>query len=172
MGGRAMAEFTVNATRVDPYKGFNFRVKWGGQYIPGIMRVSALRRTTDVVVEREGGEPSTFRRSPGLTQYAPILLERGLTFDDSFENWANLVWNLDRNGPEVSLAEFRKDIIIDFLNEAAQRVKSFRVYRCWVSEYQALPDLDSFSSVTAIESITLENEGWERDLSVTEPVEP
>jgi phage tail-like protein len=100
------------------------------------------------------------------------LLERGLTFDDSFENWANLVWNLDGSGPEVSLAEFRKDIIIEFFNETAQLVKSFKVYRCWVSEYQALPDLDAFSSVTAIESITLENEGWERDLSVTEPVEP
>ena len=167
-----MAEFTVNATRVDPYKGFNFRVKWDGQYIPGITRISALRRTTDVVVEREGGEPSTFRRSPGLTQYAPILLERGLTFDDSFENWANLVWNLDRSGPEVSLAGFRKDVSIDFFNETAQKVKSFKVYRCWVSEYQALPDLDAFSSLTAIESVTLENEGWERDLSVTEPIEP
>jgi phage tail-like protein len=166
-----MAEFTVNPTRFDPLKGFNFRVKWDGEFIPGITRVSALRRTTDVVTERQGGEPSNLRRSPGITHYAPIVLERGLTFDDSFENWANKVWNLD-GSPEVALADYRKDITIDLYNEAGQLVKSYLVHRCWVSEYQSLPELDALSSMTAIESITLENEGWERDTSVTEPQEP
>jgi phage tail-like protein len=155
----AMAEFTVNPARQDPLKGFNFRVKWDGKYIPGITRVSALIRTTDVVSEREGGNRSNIRHGPGVTQFGPIVLERGLTFDTSFEDWANKVWSLQGN-PEVALADYR------------QKVKTYNVYRCWVCEYQALSVLDALSSNSALESITLANEGWERDVAVTEPVEP
>ena len=166
-----MAEFTVNPGRFDPYKNFKFRVKWDGRYVAGISKVSALRRTTEVVEHREGGDPSTHRKSPGLTKFDAITLERGVTQDTEFEDWANRVWKLGGN-PEVSLADFRKDIVIDFFNEADQKVLSYKVYRCWVAEYQALPDLDANSNAVAIEHIKLENEGWERDLSVTEPVEP
>jgi len=166
-----MAEFTTNPTRLDPYKNFKFRVKWDGAYVAGVSKVSGLKRTTAVVEHREGGDPSTSRKSPGLTQFDPVTLERGLTQDLAFANWANKVWALGGN-PEVALADFRKDIIIDFFNEADQLVISYKVYRCWVSEYQALPDLDANANAVAIEHIKLENEGWERDMSVTEPVEP
>jgi len=172
-GGKGMAEFTVNAHRFDPYKSFKFRVKWDGRYVAGISAVSALRRTTEVLEYRAGGDPSTVRKSPGLTTYDPIVLERGVTHDREFEQWANKVWRLGAaGGSEVSLKDFRKDISIDLFNEAGQMVLSYRVYRCWVSEYVALPDLDANASSIAIQRITLQNEGWERDPDVPEPDEP
>jgi phage tail-like protein len=168
-----MAQFTVNPHRFDPYKNFKFRVKWDGREVAGVSRISALRRSTDVVEHREGGDPNTSRRSPGRTSYEPITLERGITHDPDFEAWANLVWKLGAGlGNEVALASFRKDIYIELYNEAGQVVLAYKVYRCWVSEYQALPDLDANHTATAIQSITLQHEGWERDTSVPEPVEP
>ena len=168
-----MAQFTVNTTRRDPYKNFKFRVKWDGRYVAGISKVSALKRTTEVVKFRDGGDPSTSRKSPGRTEFDAISLERGVTHDTDFEAWAAKVWQIGAGlGAEVSLKDFRKDIIIDFYNEAGQLAISYKVYRCWVSEYQALPDLDANANAVAIQNIKLENEGWERDLSVTEPSEP
>ena len=166
-----MTEFTVNPSRLDPYKNFKFRVKWDGKYVAGVSKVSALRRTTEVIEHREGGDPSTNRKSPGRTAFEPVTLERGLTYDHSFEEWANLLWKLGAS-PESALANFRKDIIIDGFNEAGQKIFSYKVFRCWVSEYQALPNLVANATAVAIEHIKLENEGWERDTSVTEPPEP
>ncbi len=168
-----MAQFTVNPRRFDPYKNFKFRVKWDGRYVAGVSKVSALKRTTEVVEHREGGDPSTSRKSPGRTKYDPLTLERGVTHDIDFEQWANKVWNFGAGGgSEVSLADFRKDIIIDLFNEAGQKVMSYNVFRCWVSEFQALPELDANANAMAIQTLKLENEGWERDLAVTEPAEP
>ena len=166
-----MTEFTVNATRLDPYKNFKFRVKWDGRYVAGVSKISALKRSTEVVEHREGGDPSTQHKSPGLTKFEPITLERGVTHDTAFEDWANLVWKYG-GAPETSLANFRKDIVIDFFNEADQRVLSYNVYRCWVSEYQASPDLDANANAVAIQHIKIENEGWARDPAVVEPAEP
>ncbi len=166
-------EFSVNAHRFDPYKNFKFRVKWDGKYVAGVSKVSALKRTTEVVEHREGGDPSTVRRSPGQTKYEPITLERGVTHDLEFEAWANKVWNIASGlGTEVSLADFRKDLIIEMYNEAGQLVIAYKVYRCWVSEYQPLPELDASANAVAIQTLTLQNEGWERDTAVTEPTEP
>jgi len=168
-----MNQFPVNPQRFDPYKNFKFRVKWDGKYVAGISKISALKRTTEVVEHREGGDPSSPRKSPGQTNYEPITLERGVTQDPEFEEWANKVWRLGAGlGSEVSLKDFRKDIIIEFYNEAGQLVLAYKVYRCWVSEYQALPDLDANSDAVALQHIKLENEGWERDISVVEPIEP
>ena len=168
-----MAQFSVNANRFDPYKNFKFRVKWDGKYVAGISHVSALVRTTEVVRHREGGDPSTSRKSPGRTEYEPIVLERGVTHDVAFEQWANKIWNFGSGlGCEVSLADFRKDLIIEVYNEAGQLALAYKVYRCWVSEYQALADLDADANGVLIQSIKLENEGWERDYEVTEPSEP
>lgn len=168
-----MAQFTVNPSRFDPYKNFKFRIKWDGRYVAGVSKVGALKRTTDVVEHREGGDPSTIRKSPAQTKYEPITLERGVTHDTEFEKWANKVWNFGSGpGAEVSLKDFRKDIIIDLFNEAGQKVISYKVYRCWVSEYQALPELDAGGNAVAIQTLTLQNEGWERDYEVTEPNEP
>ena len=168
-----MAQFTVNAQRFDPYKNFKFRVKWDGRYVAGISKVSALKRTTEVVEHREGGDPSSSRKSPGRTKYEAITLERGVTHDTEFESWANKVWNFGAGlGSEVSLKDFRKDIIIEVYNEAGQLAVAYKVYRCWVSEFQALPDLDANAGAIAIQHIKLENEGWERDVDVVEPSEP
>lgn len=171
-------EFTVNALRFDPYKNFKFRVKWDGKYVAGISKVGALKRTTEVVKHREGGDPSTSRKSPGRSEYEAIMLERGVTHDLEFETWASRVWNYrnaqagaEQRNKEVSLADFRKDIIIDVFNEAGQKAISYKIYRCWVSEYQALPDLDANANAVAIQHIKLENEGWERDEEVKEPKE-
>jgi phage tail-like protein len=168
-----MAEFVVNPHRFDPYKNFKFKVRWDGRLVAGISKVSALKRTTEVVKHREGGDPSTSRKSPGRTEFDPITLERGVTHDLEFEKWASKVWQLGAGlGSEVSLADFRKDIIIDFYNEAGQLAISYNVFRCWVSEYQALPDLDANANAVAIQHIKLENEGWQRDTAVVEPTEP
>jgi len=168
-----MAQFTVNAQRFDPYKNFKFRVKWDGRYVAGISKVSSLKRTTEVVEHREGGDPSTGRKSPGRSKFEAITLERGVTHDTSFEQWANKVWNLGSGlGSEVSLKDFRKDLIIEVYNEAGQLALAYKVFRCWVSEYQALPDLDANANAVAIQHIKLENEGWERDYEVAEPTEP
>ena len=170
---RQVAEFPVNPARVDPYKNFKFQVKWDGRLVAGVDSVSGLTRTTDVVAHREGGSPSQENLSPGLTRYAPIVLSRGRTQDTAFEAWANQVWSLGSSlGNEVSLANFRKDITVDLLNEAGQVALSWNVFRCWPSEYVALGALDARESSVAIESLTLQNEGWERDPSVTEPTEP
>jgi len=168
-----MAEFTVNPQRFDPYKNFNFRLKWDGRYVAGISKVSALKRTTEVVKHREGGDPSTSRKSPGRSEFEALTLERGVTHDTEFEAWAAKVWQIGATlGSEVSLADFRKDVILDFYNEAGQLAISYKIYRAWVSEYQALPDLDANANAVAIQHIKLENEGWERDTAVTEPTEP
>ncbi len=180
-----MAQFPVNSTRLDPYKNFKFRVKWASQpsaplqYVAGISKVTGLKRTTEVVKHRDGGDFSSSRKSPGRNEYDPITLERGVTQDLEFERWANKVWDYnnaqapaDQRTMEVSLADFRKEIIIDVFNEAGQKVLSYQVYRCWVSEYQALPDLDANANAIAIQHIKLENEGWIRDPAVTEQPEP
>ena len=168
-----MAQFSVNTHRFDPYQNFKFRVKWDGRYVAGVSKVSALKRTTEVVNHREGGDPSSDRKSPGRTQYEAITLERGVTHDTDFEKWANKVWNFGSGlGAEVSLKDFRKDIIIDVYNEAGQLALAYKVYRCWVSEFQSLPDLDANANAIAIQTLKLENEGWERDYEVTEPTEP
>ena len=168
-----VAQFTVNAQRLDPYKNFKFRVKWDNRYVAGVSEVSALRRTTEVLLVREGGDPSTSRKSPGRTEYDAITLSRGVTHDVEFEEWANKVWNFGAGlGSEVSLRDFRKDVILEFLNEAGQLALAYRVFRCWVSEYVALPDLDANAAAIAFQRIKLENEGWERDTSVPEPEEP
>jgi phage tail-like protein len=168
-----VAQFTVNATRFDPYKTFKFRVKWDGRYVAGISKVSALKYSIEVVEHREGGDPSTSRKSPGRAKFEPITLERGVTHDPEFELWAKRVWNFGAGlGLEVSLRNFRKDIIIEFYNEAGQLAIAYKVFRCWVSEFQSLPDLDANANAVAIQHIKLENEGWERDLAVTEPTEP
>jgi phage tail-like protein len=168
-----MVQFAVNTQRFDPYKNFKFRVKWDGRYVAGVSKVGALKRTTEVVKHREGGDPSTTRKSAGRSEYEAISLERGVTHDVEFENWASKVWNFGAGlGAESSLRDFRKDVIIELYNEAGQKVLAYKVFRCWVSEYQALPDLDANANAVAIQTIKLENEGWERDLEVTEPEEP
>jgi phage tail-like protein len=168
-----MAQFSVNAQRFDPYKNFKFRVKWDGRYVAGLSKVGALKRSTEMVEHREGGDPSTSRKSPGRTKFEAITLERGVTHDPEFEAWANRVWNFGSGlGAEVSLKNFRKDIIIEVYNEAGQLALAYKVFRCWVSEFQALPDLDANANAVAIQQIKLEHEGWERDTDVTEPAEP
>jgi phage tail-like protein len=168
-----MAVFTVNTGRFDPYKNFKFRVKWDGRYVAGINKVSTLKRTTEVVKHRDGGDPSSSRKMPGRTEYDAVTLEQGVTHDPEFERWANKVWNYGSGvGAEASLKDFRKDLIIELLNEAGQVALAYKVFRCWVSEYQPLPDLDANANAVAISKLKIENEGWERDYDVTEPSEP
>ena len=168
-----MAQFTANVHRFDPYKNFKFRVKWDGRYVAGISKVGALKRTTEPVKHREGGDPSSSRKSPGRSEFEAITLERGVTHDPQFEAWASKVWSFGAGlGAETSLKDFRKDILIEVYNEAGQLAISYKVFRCWVSEFQALPDLDANANAVAIQTIKLENEGWERDVEVVEPQEP
>jgi phage tail-like protein len=167
-----MAQFTANAQRFDPYKNFKFRIKWDGRYVAGVSKVGVLKRTTEVVKHREGADQSSSRKSPGRTEYDAISLDRGVTHDVEFEKWANKVWQINGGQNEVSLKDFRKDITIEVYNEAGQKAIAYKVYRCWVSEYQALSDLDATANAVAIQHIKLENEGWERDQEVPEPTEP
>lgn len=165
-----MPKFSVNTHRFDPYRNFKFKIKWDGQYVAGLSKCGALKKTTEMTEWREGGDPSSSRKLPGKTKYDAITLTAGVTHDDTFEKWANLVNNYEGDAA-MSLKNFRKDILIDVFNEAGQKVLSYKVYRCWVSEYQALPELDASANAAMIQTIKLENEGWERDTSVREPTE-
>lgn len=163
-----MAQFTVNTSRFDPYKNYRFRLWWDGKAVAGVSKVSPLKKSTEPVPFRSGGDNATQYLAPSTWKFDPVTIERGVTHDPEFEAWASLVNN--RNS-EISLAHFRKDITIQLLNEAGQTAMAFKVFRCWVSEYTALPELDANAKVVAIEKIVLQNEGWERDVSVTEPKE-
>ena|SRR5688572_26704551 len=165
-----MAKFPVNTHRYDPYKNFKFRIKFDNKYVAGLTKISPLTRTTEVIEFREGGNPSSLHKIPGRTRFAPVTLEEGVTHDPSFEAWANTVYNIQGDAA-TSLRNYRKDIILELLNEQGVVVMAYKLYRCWVSEYQALPELDANSSKVAIRSIRIENEGWERDTSIAEPAE-
>ena len=168
-----MSEFTVNPGRLDPYKGTKFLVRWDGELVPGIFRISGLIWNTQVVTYREGGSLNAFIVAPGHTTFEPIVLTRGRTHDTAFEDWANLVWrHAPASGAEVSLNEMRKDIQITLLNEAGQVVLGFIAYRCWPSRYEALGPLDAIETASAIESLTLHYEGFARDTSIAEPRQP
>lgn len=167
-----MAQFTVNTHRFDPYKNFKFRIWWDGKFVAGVSKITALKRTTEVIKHREGGDPSTSHKAPGRTEFEAITLERGVTHDKDFEEWARRVWNFGANlGSESSLLDFRKDIIIEVYNEAGQKVIAYKLFRCWVSEYQAQADLDANANAVLIQSIKIEHEGFERDEAVGEPTE-
>ena len=165
-----MAQFSVNTHRFDPYKNFKFRIKWDGKYVAGVSKIGALKQSTEPVTHRQGGDPSTSRVSPSTWKFESISLERGVTHDPEFEKWAKLVHNFEGDAA-MSLKDFRKDIIIELLNEQGSVAKAYKVYRCWVSEYTALPELDAGGNAVAIESMVLQNEGWERDEAVPEPQE-
>jgi phage tail-like protein len=168
-----MAQFSVNAERINPYANFRFLVYWDQRIVAGVSKVGGLRRTTEVIKHSEGGDLTTPRKSPGRTEFAPVTLERGVTHDVEFERWANKVWNLNGGtGQQVSLRDFRKDLVIELLNEAGQVVLVYRLYRCWPAEYQALPELDANANAVAIQSLKLEYEGFDRDLEILEPAEP
>ena len=166
----AAPQFPVNTHRFDPYKNMKFRIKWDGKYVAGVSKISPLKRSTEVVEHREGGDPSTSRKSASIWKFEPLTLERGVTHDPEFEKWANLIYTTDGDA-SISLKNFRKDIIIELLNEQGAVAKAYKVYRCWVSAYQALPELDANAHVIAIEHMVIENEGWERDVEVPEPTE-
>jgi len=166
----ANTQFVVNAYRYDPYKNFKFRVRWDGKVVAGLSKISLLKQSTEPVTHREGGDPSSARLTPSVWKFEPITLERGITHDIEFEKWAKLIWNVEGDA-SISLKNFRKDIIIELLNEQGVTAKAYKIYRCWVSEYQALPELDANAHVVAIEKLVLQNEGWERDEEVVEPTQ-
>jgi phage tail-like protein len=163
-------QFTVNAARIDPYKNFKFRVVWDNQPVAGISKVSGLKRTTEVVSHRDGGDLSTKRQSPGVSTFEPITLERGITHDPAFEAWATLVYS-PQGDAAVSLRNFRKDLIIELYNLQGVKVRAWRVFRCWVSEFTAVPELDANANAIAIETLVLQNEGFDRDEAVVEAAE-
>lgn len=165
-----MAQFTVNTARIDPYKNFKFRVVWDGQAVAGVSKVSGLKRTTELVSHRDGGDLSTKRHSPGVSSFEPITLERGITHDTAFEQWATKTFSVSGDA-DVSLKGFRKDINIDLYNLQGIKVRSWQVFRCWVSEYTAVPELDANANAIAFESIVLQCEGFARDEVVEEAEE-
>jgi phage tail-like protein len=164
--------FNVNLTRFDPYKTYRFQVFFGDSTNPvaGVSKVGGLKRSSDPIEYREGGN-ALILKGLGRTKYEPITLERGITHDSDFENWANAAQVLDQSHPKQNLPGLRKTVHIVLMNEQGQPVHRYTVYRCWVSEYQALADLDAGSTAIAIEHIKLEHEGWEHDLTLTEPNE-
>ncbi|MBD1836281.1 phage tail protein [Cyanobacteria bacterium FACHB-472] len=165
-----MPKFTVNSERFDPYRNFKFKIKWDGQYVAGLSKCSAIKKTTESSTWYEAGDQSVPHKLPGKTTYDPITLSAGVTHDTAFEDWANLVNNYQGEAA-MSLKNFRKDLTIEICNLQGTTVLAYNVFRCWVSEYQAIPELDAAGNAVMIQTIKLENEGWERDKSVTEPTE-
>ncbi len=165
-----MVEFAVNPHRLDPYKNFKFQVVLDGKVVPGVTRVSTLRRHTETIFHRDGTFPSHLMTAPGATSFDPIVLERGITHDTTFEDWAALAYS-PAGDAAMSLRNFRKDIRINLLNQQGSVVLSYMVYRCWVAEYQALRELDANANAVAIETLVLQHEGFERDRDIPEPTE-
>jgi len=168
-----MAQFVANAAyRFDPYKNYKFRIKWDGQYVAGLSKSTPLKRTSQVIKHREGGDPNNPHKGIGTLDYDAITLSRGITHDTAFEDWANLAFLHGAGmGAEMKLKSFRKDLILDIFDESGTKVISYQIFRCWVSEYTAVPDMDSNANAVAIQTIKIENEGWQRDVAVTEPTE-
>jgi phage tail-like protein len=166
-----MPRMTAQSNRFDPYRTFRFRVKWDGQYVAGLTKMGALKRTTEMVEFREAGENITSRKLPGKTSYQAVTLEAGVTYDSAFEDWANLVNDFASHGI-TSLGEFRKNVTLDVFNEAGVKALSYNLYRAWVSEYQALPDLDAGANAVAITTLKLEFEWFDRDRDVVEAQGP
>ncbi len=166
----SIPQFTVNGYRHDPYKNFKFHIRWDGNVVAGVSKITALKQSTEPVTHREGGDPSSSRVTPSVWKFEPITLERGVTHNQEFENWAKKVWNVNGDSM-ISLKDFRKDLIIELLNEQGVVAKAYKVFRCWVSSYQALPDLDANAHAIAIEQMVLQNEGWERDDEIPEPTQ-
>ena len=163
--------FLVHAHRHDPYRTFKFQILIDGQPVAGLSKMSALKISTEAVDWRTGGDPAHVRKLPGGSSYEAITLEQGLTNDLVFENWANLVNNIDGDAA-MSLVNFRKDIILNVLNLQGTVAISYQVKRAWVSEYQALPDFDAgTTNSVGIQTIKLEHEGWDRNEAVAEPSE-
>lgn len=163
-------EFAVNTSRIDPYRNFKFRVNWDGTDVAGVSKVSGLKRTTEIVEHRDGRDVSTSRKSPGRSAFEGITLERGITHDHAFEEWANLVYSPEGDAG-VSLRDFRKDLMIDVYNLQGTKVLSWQVFRCWVTEFTALPELDANANVIIFESVMIAHEGFQRDVAVVEPTE-
>ncbi len=163
-------QFAVNSHRFEPYKNFKFRVKWDGRYVAGVSKCGALKRVTEAVAYREGGDLSSQRNTPGQTTYDAVALERGVTYDTEFEKWANMVYSTESDA-SVSLKDYKKLITIELLNLQGKVVKSYKLHNAWVTEYQALPELDASASAYAIELLTIQYEGWERDEAVVEEME-
>ena len=164
--------FPANINRFDPYKTYRFLVYFAKSTTPvaAVSKVSGLKRSSDVIEYKEAGN-AVILKGLGRTKYEPVTLERGVTQDHDFEAWANYAQVLDHGAASTSLAHLRREIIITLLNEEAQPVLRWILHRCWVSEYQAIPDLDAGANAVAIEHIKIENEGWERDLTLAEPTE-
>ncbi len=162
--------FVVNATRIDPYKNFKFRVLWDGKAVLGVSKVGALKRTTEVVKHRSGGQNSYDHKSPGRSSYEGVTLERGITHDVEFEKWANAVHSY-AGDTAMDLAGYKKDLTLEVLNEKSQVAMRYFLFRCWVSEFVTMPDLDANANAVAIEHIKIELEGWVRDVDTPEPSE-
>ena len=162
--------FIVNGHRYDPYKNFKFRILLDNKPVLGVSKISALKRTTEVVKHRSGGDNSTDHKSPGRTSYEAITVERGLTHDPEFEAWASLVHTYEGDSV-MDLAGYKKELTLEFMNEKGQVAFRYFLHGCWISEYTALPDLDANANAVSIESMKIELEGWERDLDTTEPDE-
>jgi phage tail-like protein len=166
-------EFSASSKRADPYKNFKFQVKFQNQTVLGVSKIQGFKRTTEVVKHRSGGDPSSSRKSPGRTEFDPITLEHGVTDDNWFAQWTNKVWHLGAGlGSESSLADYKRDLLVEVYNEAGQVTMAFRLYRCWVSEFTPMSELDANANAILVSSIKLENEGWERDDAVTAPTPP
>lgn len=165
-----MAMFSVNSTRLDPYKNCYFKILFDGEVVAGVSKISGLKMSHEIVEHRDGADRSTKRKSPGITSFEPITCERGISHDDEFQAWAELAYS--NAGPgAVSLAGFRRNISIELYNLQGVKVRAWNVFRCWVSEFTAVPELDANSNAIAIETIVIQNEGFERDVAVVEELE-
>ena len=134
-----MAQVSTFASRFDPYKNYKFQVSDGQQAYFGTM-LTGLLPTAEVVDYRSGGDPSTPHKLPNPSKYNSLTLARGIADDPSFSNWASQVWNYGASlGSEVSTANFRKDLYLEFYNEAGQLIVSYRISHGWIYEHQLVP---------------------------------
>jgi len=157
--------------RDDPYRNFKFRITWNGRTVAAFRKVRGLAQPAREQQEHAAGQTAGRSESRGWTAFEAITFERGVTHDREFEQWANRIWDDYSSPGGVKLRDLRKDLRIEETDEAGQLVRAYNVFGCWVSDYQAMPDLDAGANAIAIETIVIQNEGWEHDSEPSELTE-
>ncbi|POG54372.1 phage tail protein [Haloferax marisrubri] len=143
------------ATRTDPYRQLRFILEIGGLVTAGFSRCDLPSATSAVVEYREGADPPTPRKLPGLNEYGPLVLEVGVT-DRSLElsEWRTLV-------EQGRMDEARRDAAVVLLDATGNPAARWVFREAWPSKYDA-PRLDAMASEVAVERLVVVHEGFAR----------
>lgn len=158
-----------DASSHDPFTGFKFRVivaTFSSDI--GFQKVSGLKESTEVVEYREGTDPITKRKLPGLTVYDPVTFTRGLSTSHDLLDWRAQVATASSPGDGVPPDGFRRTVTVQMFAKGNndQAVQSWEILKAWPQELNH-SDLDAEGSAVVIQSMILANEGIRQTTSTS-----